>query len=541
MSTFMGLETSKRGLFTQQSALYTTGHNISNANTLGYSRQRVNMEATAGFPGTGLSAGTMPGFLGTGVQAGSIQRVRDGFVDQQYRQESNKLGYWDTQTKAISQIEDVMNEPSAYGLQKSLSEFWQSLQDLAVNPENGGARAVVVQRGVAVADSFNYMHKSLTEIQTNLGNEIGVSTGQVNSILKQISELNAQIKQVEPNGYLPNDLYDARDALLDELSGYFPIETKYEESGGRALAIAEGAVTVSIKLKDGVNLKVVDGIEFAQVRTNPGQTNDNITPAGPVQGFYLVKVNADNTETRLERDMTEFAPGDPLTYIGHDSFYELGKMKSLVNSYGTDDGKGMYPEMIAELNKMAEAFAEEFNKVHAGVPEDLSTNPPTTMIPGGTDLEGNPGEEFFVPKDVSTTINAGNITVSEDIIKKPSKLAASDSTGTEEGNGKNAKNLGDVLFAKLDALEGSSIQTYFQGVIGQLGVDGQQAERMTFNTTTLLGAVEHRRASISSVSLDEEMTDMIRFQQAYNASARMITVVDETLDKIINGMGRVGM
>ena len=90
-------------------------------------------------------------------------------------------------------MEDVLNEPSAYGLQKSLSEFWQSLQDLAVNPENGGARAVVVQRGEAVADSFNYMHKSLTEIQTNLGKEINVSTSDVNSILKQISELNRQI------------------------------------------------------------------------------------------------------------------------------------------------------------------------------------------------------------------------------------------------------------------------------------------------------------------------------------------------------------
>jgi len=536
MSTFMGLETSKRGLFTQQSALYTTGHNISNANTLGYSRQRVNMEATAGFPGTGLSAGTMPGFLGTGVQAGSIQRVRDGFVDDQFRQESNKLGYWDSKTKAISQMEDVMNEPSAYGLQKSLSEFWQSLQDLAVNPENGGARAVVVQRGVAVADSFNYIHKSLTEIQTNLGNEIGVSTGQVNSILKQISELNAQIKQVEPNGYLPNDLYDARDALLDELSGYFPIETKYEKSGGRALAIAEGAVTVSIKLKDGVNLKVVDGIEFAQVRTNPGQTNDNITPSGPVQGFYLVKVNADNTETRLERDMTEFDPGDPLTYIGHDSFYDLGKMKSLVNSYGAvefgPDGepiagtsKGIYPNMIAELNKMAEAFITEFNLIHSAG-EPLPTNPPLAPRIKESD--------FFTGNSAST------IAINEKIIADSGLINASN-TANEEGNGKNAKKLADVQFSAIESLSNATIQTYFSGVIGKLGVDGQQAERMTFNTTTLLGAVEHRRASISSVSLDEEMTDMIRFQQAYNASARMITVVDETLDKIINGMGRVGM
>ena len=153
--------------------------------------------------------------------------------------------------------------------QKSLSEFWQSLQDLSVNPENGGARAVVVQRGIAVADSFNYMHKSLTEIQTNLGTEIGVATGDVNSVLKQIAELNNQIQQVEPNGYMPNDLYDARDMLLDELSTYFPIETSYEKSGGRALAIAEGSVTVSLKMNDGTKVKLVEGKENGKLTVQP--------------------------------------------------------------------------------------------------------------------------------------------------------------------------------------------------------------------------------------------------------------------------------
>lgn len=518
MSTFMGLETSKRGLFTQQSALYTTGHNISNANTLGYSRQRVNMEATAGFPGTGLSAGTMPGFLGTGVQAGSIQRIRDGFVDQQYRQESNKLGYWDSQTKAISQMEDVLNEPSAYGLQKSLSEFWQSLQDLAVNPENGGARAVVVQRGQTVADSFNHMHKSLTEIQTNLGKEIDISAGQVNSILKQISELNDQIQKVEPNGYLPNDLYDARDALVDELSGYFPIETSYEKSGGRASAIAEGSVTVTLKLKDGTKVELVNRSEYAKLETNPSSLHD-------------VSTNENNAITGLKITQSNGTIVD----AEHSNLLDVGKVKSLMNSYGTVDTdtngvpipettKGLYPKMIAELNKMAAAFGDQMNIVHTS----------------GTDINGVKGGNFFDTKGPGP-FTAGNIFVSEALMKDSNLLAASDSTGAEEGNGKNAKNLANVQFAASATLGGSTIQTYFQGVIGQLGVDGQQAERMAFNSATLLGAVEHRRASISSVSLDEEMTDMIRFQQAYNASARMITVVDETLDKIINGMGRVGM
>ncbi|WP_411197857.1 flagellar hook-associated protein FlgK [Sporosarcina sp. ANT_H38] len=513
MSTFMGLETSKRGLFTQQSALYTTGHNISNANTLGYSRQRVNMQATAGFPGVGLSAGTMPGYLGTGVEAGSIQRIRDGFVDQQYRQETNKFGFWESKTKAISQMEDVLAEPSAYGLQKSMSEFWQSLQDLAVNPKDGGARSVVIRRGEAVADSFNYMHKSLSDIQTNLGKEIDVTTGEVNSILQQISELNEQIAKVEPNGYLPNDLYDARDVLIDQLSGILPIETSYEKSGGRASAIAEGSVTITLKMKNGTPIELVNGSKSATLGTDPKSL---VGPGGintPISGMTI-----------------KSADGKVHT-PGHADFLDQGSLKSLMNSYGKVDGtgkvEGLYPDMIAELNKMAKAFAEKFNEVHRdgyGLPPDNNVK----------------GLDFFDTTDTND-FTAGNIKVRDEIIKDPSKLGVSDAEG-EEGNGKNAKRLADIQFESMgDALGGATIQDYYKGVIGKLGVDGRQAENNTINSATLLGAVEHRRASISSVSLDEEMTDMIRFQQAYNASARMITVVDETLDKIINGMGRVGM
>lgn len=513
-STFMGLETNKRGLYTQQSALYTTGHNISNANTLGYSRQRVNMQATAGFPGVGLNAGTMPGFLGTGVEAGSIQRIRDSFVDQQFRQESNKLGYWDSRAKAISQMEDVLAEPSKYGLQQSLSDFWASMQQLATDPQNGGARAVAVERGVAVADSFNYMHKSLSEIQTNLGKEIGVSTKDINSILKQIADLNRQISEVEPNGYMPNDLYDARDLLLDELSSYVPIEVSFEKSGGRALAIAEGTVTVKIKTDDGP-ITVLEGKNASEIKAiGKDGTDSEGNPVGAMTGFTFNGGPADG-ETMLVSDMQN-----------------AGELKSLVNSYGYDDGatKGLYPDMLAKLDKMAQEFAREFNAIHRsgwGLPPNDET-----------------GINFFGPwnendvNDVSG-LTAANIKVNQYVIDDPSRVAASSSKG-ETGNGANAKKMGDVQFKSLDGLEKSTIQSYFAGIVGKLGVEGEQANRMTGNTAILLGAVSNRRDSISSVSLDEEMTDMIRFQQAYNASARMITVVDETLEKIINGMGVVG-
>ena len=519
-STFMGLETNKRGMFTQQSALYTTGHNISNANTLGYTRQRVNMQATSGFPGVGLNTPTMPGFLGTGVEAGSIQRIRDSFIDQQFRQESNKLGYWESRTKAIGQMEDVLNEPSDYGLQKSLSQFWQSLQDLAVNPENNGARAVVVERGMSVAESFNYMDKSLKEIQTNLGHEINATTKEVNSLLAQISDINRQIQEIEPNGYLPNDLYDARDVLIDQLSEHFPIETKYEQSGGRALAIAEGSVTVSIKMENGDDIVLVKGREYVQIQAEPNplvEVTTEGTTNQPVTGLRIsdLSTSPDVSKTGSSRAFSDFK--------------DNGKVKSLMNSYGVKDGEvvsGLYPDMFEQLNKMASEFAKEFNRVHKL----------------GTDLNGDQGKEFFVPLN-GNEITAGNITVSKEIKDNPNLIAASDSSTTgeaEEGNGKNAKALGNIQFTGLKDLDGSTVQTFFQGIIGELGVNGQQAERMAGNTAVLKASVESRRASISSVSLDEEMTDMIKFQQAYNASARMITVIDETLDKIINGMGVAG-
>lgn len=541
-STFMGLETSKRGLYTQQSALYTTGHNISNANTIGYSRQRVNMEATLGYPGTGLNAPKIPGHLGTGVQAQSVQRIRDSFVDTQYRQESNKLGYWESRSQAITQMEDVLNEPSDYGLAKSMNEFWKSLQDLSVNPENGGARSVVVQRGIAVADSFNYLSKSISQIQENAGKEIGISLKDVNSILEQIASINEQIQAIEPNGYMPNDLYDTRDTLLDELSTYFPIETSNVKSGGNALAIAEGSVTVSLKLKDGTSLKLIDGKNFAQLRNSGASESDGVTPNAAIEGFHIVRLDTSGNDVPLNNDWTD-AGAAVMQDIT--TFSDLGKLKSLVNSYGQVTGdptspvKGLYPDMLAKLDKMAESFAKEFNKIHMGDPVD------TTKYPQGSDIYGEQGEAFFINKDnnTGTGITAKNIYISSDIIKDPGKVVASDSEpgDAEPGNGKFALNLANMKFASLGDLGNVSAQTYFEGLIGQLGVDGQQATRLAFNSATLQQAVTERRASVSSVSLDEEMTNMIIFQQAYNASARMITVVDETLDKIINGMGRVGL
>lgn len=523
-STFMGLETNKRGLFTQQSALYTTGHNISNANTAGYSRQRVNMEPTLGYPGMGLNAPKTPGFIGTGVQAGSVQRIRDEFIDRQFRQETNKLGYYESRAKAIAQMEDVMSEPSEYGLDEAFRMFWSSLQDVSANPEDIAARKVAIQRAQHLADSFNYIDTQLKQIQGNLGNEIDVSITHINSVLEQIADINRQIQAVEPNGYVPNDLYDKRDMLVDELNEYLPVSIQRVPSGGNASDVAEGSYTITLKPEGQDPIILVHGREFAKLSTMgtngaaiDGNDTDNLLDYVRVDwtGSATTDVSMvnGNLPTGNQLKQSHFEPGK-------------GKLLSLIDSYGyvnATDNEGYYPEMLKALDDLAETFITKFNEQHA-LGFTLTTDTHTSQA----------GQNFFE----GTT--AATIKVVDDIINNPHYLAASDASD-EEGNGQNALDLADLQSTPLGELDGGTFQSYYQGLIGQLGVDGQKVNQLKTTSETNRLSVENNRASMSSVSLDEEMTDMIRFQQAYNANARMITVIDETLDKIINGMGRVGL
>ena len=540
-STFMGLETSKRGIFTQQSALYTTGHNIANANTVGYSRQRVNMEPTLGYPGMGLNAPKTAGFIGTGVKAGSVQRIRDEFIDRQYRQETNKLGYWDSKAKAIAQMEDIMSEPSEYGLDEAFRMFWSALQDVSTNPEETAARKVAIQRAVHLADSFNYIETQLKQIQGNLGNEIKVSVADINSILEQIADINRQIQAVEPNGYVPNDLYDQRDLLVDKLNEYLPVSIERIPSGGNASKVAEGSLKITLNTgkKDAsgkpIEIVLVDGRNAATLKaidTNGTEVDGVVDNIGTSDTYYLFQhleiVEANGNVTTVQKgEFEEFK----------------GKLVSLIDSYGYETEKGYYPEMLSNLKKLADAFIEVFNTVHeAGYTLGTDDQPSTTGI-------------TFFERDAT-----GQVKVRDEIINNPNLLAASDVVD-EEGNGKWALILANLqsmpmangaevgteaiqvtltLSPDID-LDGATFQSFYQGLVGQLGVDGQKANLLKTNSETIRLTVENNRASMSSVSLDEEMTDMIRFQQAYNASARMITVIDETLDKIINGMGRVGL
>lgn len=246
MSTFQGLEMSRRALSSQQAALYTTGHNISNVNTEGYSRQRVNFATTSPFPVPSRVQPDMKGQMGTGTDIGVIERIRNKFLDMQYRSENSRVGYWETTQDALSRMEGVLNEPSEDGLGTTMDRFWQSLQDLADHPENTGARSVAAERGLAMAETLNHYSRSLQAIQSDLKTELDNETTDVNQLVTEIQEINKQVARTEPHGMLANDLYDERDNLIDELSEKMNIKVHQTKTNDRTLEGAEGLTSIEL-------------------------------------------------------------------------------------------------------------------------------------------------------------------------------------------------------------------------------------------------------------------------------------------------------
>jgi flagellar hook-associated protein 1 len=505
-STFHGLETARRGMFTQQTALQVTGNNIANANTSGYSRQRVNFTQTEPYPAAAMNRPNIPGQMGTGVQAGSIQRVREGFLDTQFRGENNKSGFWSARSEALEKMEDIMYEPSDNGLAKTLDRFWQSLQDLSVNPEDSGARSVVRQRGLAVAETFNYLSNSLSAIQGDLKAQADLTAKEINSLLTQISNINNQIKEIEPHGYLPNDLYDERDALVDQLSTLVNVKVTKSGSGGQASPISEGSY----------NIELLDP-----------QGNAYATPIMLLDSSAVTPVNAVSLQFSGTNNMVDTVSVGTTAINVKD--FSGGELKGLLESYGYNDGgtvKGIYPEMLTNLDEMAFQFAGAFNTVQQNgwsldsIKSGAKT--PYTFFDG-----------------VGTTAGAAKTIKLHSDMNNLDHIAAA--TNPYSGDGSNAQKLADVKNINLAFSSGTaSLQSYYEGAIGKMAVEAQQAVRMKNNSNILADAVKQRIMSVSGVSLDEEMTNMIQFQHAYNASARNITVIDEMLDKIINGMGVVG-
>ncbi|WP_100487168.1 flagellar hook-associated protein FlgK [Sporolactobacillus pectinivorans] len=502
---FSTLNMMQRALEVTQTAIQTTGNNISNANTPGYSRQRVNLSTWIPYPATGINQQGGAGQIGTGVNADSIVRINDQFVNQQVRDNTNQNGYWSAVNNAYNQMENIVNEPSDTGISSVLNNFWQSLQDMASNSGTSGTGSVVLQNGAEVADTFNYLSTSLGKVQSNLQSQITEDTSQINNYADQINSLNQEINQVEANGQLPNDLYDQRDQLTQELSQLANIKVTNVPSNGNPSPLADGKYTIEIVQQDGSSFTppatLVDGTNLTD---NHLQTAiDDTDPTAPTVNVSVVTTGSTPTTVSNLTDATGTTPFS-------------GELQGLIDSYTKD-----FPEVFQSLNNMASTLAAQFNTAYEST------------------AGYNTAKGTFFLGDASGTLTASNINVNSALTGSD---VVSNANGSPSGDNSGAQAMADVIAVNTYPVDGASskpttLLNYLEGLVGQIGVNAQSASQFTSNTNALLQAAQNRQSSISGVSMDEEMTNLIQYQNTYSAAAKVVTTLDTMLDTLINKMG----
>lgn len=475
-STFATLNLANRALVSQQLGLDITGHNIANANTDGFTRQAAEMQASIPFTVVGTTRPQQPGQLGTGVDVVNIRRFRDGFLDLQFRGEQQLLGQWQAREDAITKVEQAFNEPSQEGLAAAMSKFWNSWSSLANNPESQSFRKSLVENAATLTSQMNQLHRSLSNQQRDLDRQVQLRVTDINNLTDQIARLNDQITRIVGAGDQPNDLRDQRDVLLDQLSKI--VNLTYSEG-------SNGAITVNIGGRTAVY-----GNQSFHLKTQED----------PVTGFSSVYWADDFREAQQ--------PPIPLDAASITSGQLYGDIITRDKTIA---------DLLDNLNSMAATLITQVNEAHSQ----------------GFGLNNATGTPFFAGT------GADDIAVASVITSDLDNVAAA-SSQVSPGDGSNALMIHDLQRRLLMNNGGATIEDFYAGIVANLGVDSQQAKGMAKNEALLSEHLAQQRQSIGGVSLDEETTNLIRYQHAYNAAARVVTAVDEMLDRIINNMGIVG-
>ncbi|MGS5022013.1 flagellar hook-associated protein FlgK [Paenibacillus sp. JJ1683] len=519
-STFHSIETAKRSLFTQTAALNTTGHNIANANTEGYTRQTVKMKASIPMEAYGINRSNVPGQLGTGVEFDAIERIREKFLDSQYRGENTELGSWTIRSNTLDKLQQIMNEPSDTGIRKVLDNFYKSWSDLSKDPESVTARTIVKENALALTDAMNHMSKQLSNLSADLTSNVEAKSSELQSYVNSIADLNQSITKIEGLGDNANDLRDQRDLIVDKISKIVNV-TVTDTDQGYNVNMGGQALVTGFEPTTGINGAFLQAA-FASNDLQGGEVHGMIYSRDQFVADYTAQM--DNLANTL-------ATGNITVTLPKGSVLPEGTVLNGVTYTGTS----------RTLQSDLTVTVKGLNGLHqlGYTQEDKDAN--------GNMVAGKP---FFVTSNNGGTITAGNITLNTAIVDNPNAIAASlrvtGSAPTEElvkGNNTLASLMSNLKlsnFTSVSTGNTATIDSFFSSMVGQLGIEAQEATRQTQNSTALVSQVETMRQSVSGVSLDEEMSNMIKFQHAYSAAARFMTTFDQLLDKLINSTGVVG-
>mgnify|MGYP001418873904 CR=1 FL=1 len=530
---FGTLYVANSGMRAMQESINTSANNIANSQTEGYSRKRVNLVTNAPQYYMGI------GEISTGVRIDSVTRIRDEFLDRQVRAERGRFATYEAKNEILGKVETIFREPSETGLNKAMSEMWDAWQELSKTPENSTARTIVTEQARTFTDMLNHMATQLQETREEVHSGIAKSTLDVNTLVEQIRTLDNQIINLTTDGILPNDLLDSRDLMLDKLSDLTNFKVVPQADGGISLTIG-GEEMVKEKVQT-----MMSAVKSVSGPDGSGNFLVTLVPGGDErQESVSVTMTAAELADLKAGDVVFHQPGDLEGTPDPDNF------EKFVPTNGRLAGQQMLLTELdgyeAELDNLARSVAGLVNTVHR------TSVVPGDPILGTSDVSSDVGGlDFFVSSDAGA-ITASSIRVNQELLDDVSKINVGKYTGGADGDGSRAlaiaqlrnvrMNVGDgttgaydglsMTFANLDT--GDTTDNYFKNSVARLGVSAQQAIRMMDNQEALLNQMNERRESISGVSIDEEVSDLIKFQNGYAANARVMSTLVMMLDTLIN-------
>lgn len=519
--TFMGFETAKKGLTTAQKGLDIAGQNLTNWDSVGYTRQRITQVAVSADVYRTRYAGSNVAGSGQGVDIKGVDQVRDVYLDRRFREESGDVGYYSQASNILNDIQSAINEYDPLGdtgLRMCFLNINNALQEFSVNSYSETHANIVATEFKSLAQNLQQISVDLADTRNQQIYNMEVSVDEINKKLQQLAELNENIMESESiisNAYFgPNELLDERNVLLDELAQY--VDLSYETN-------ADGSLKVMVN-----GHAAVDGSKFDKLDV----THDENT--------NVIGVNW--VSTGQAATLTTGALKASLNYIN-------GRGPNLQNpGESTEYGFLYYQD---KLDTLAREFAEVVNNVIPEVDADGNIK---------KDDEGNiiyrklmgamseyPNENGVYTVDPNEKITASNISITNEWSNNSNYIIfQSNEDGTAENVANYALALAETLgegthiFDNKGEIFQGTFLDYIKGYATTLAEDISFVENRSSATATIATSLQDSRDSVSGVVVDEEVANIMLYQKSLSAASRLMTAMDEALDVIVNRTGLVG-
>ena len=540
MSLMGSLYVGQSGLQTGQNALNTTAHNMSNVDTIGYTRQQVQQTARSYRTLSKTNSANAYQQAGLGVQYAQVKQVRDYFLDKTYRRESGRSAFYDTTYDAVGEVENLFQELEGEAFADAIKNLWESVQEIAKDPSNAVNQGVFIQRCSEFTTRAAAVYEGLCEYQDNMNYTVKQKVDQMNKYGARIAELNQQILKIEAAQVeKANDLRDERNQLTDELSKLAYINVKEDIDGNFIISI-EGTEFVK---EDGINEIALQQDENTGFYTPYWKHFAKTDAAGNLD---ISRAKVFNLDADISTDMNTDIGGLKATLIARGD--HRATYKDLENKDVYD--KSIAPSIIMNIqaefdqliNKVATKINEVIEKAAEKAADEAKANGQNTqyMRDPNSDPPYSKALKIFVTKS-GDEMTVSNLMIDDTIKQSPSLLGfIKDDKKVDQ---ETADALKDIFTQENYTLNPNvktktTFRDYYNNLISQVSNTGNVLKGISENQQQTVDSTYAAREQIVGVSSEEEMSNMIMFQNAFNASSRYINVVSEMLEHILTTLGR---